>query len=89
MRWSPIRSDRPRTARAISSLSSRRMNTPLGSAAIVDKNARIGKNVVIHGCRTCDDLIEGDGWVLRDGIILILKDAVIPDGTVIDFSKHS
>ncbi len=57
-------------------------------AAIVDKNARIGKNVVIHGCRTCDDLIEGDGWILRDGIILILKDAVIPDGTEIDFSKH-
>ncbi len=70
-------------------------NVPIGiganslvSAAIVDKNARIGKNVVIHGCRTCDDLIEGDGWVLRDGIILILKDAVIPDGTVIDFSQH-
>jgi len=57
-------------------------------AAIVDKNARIGKNVVIHGCRTCDDHIEGDGWILRDGIVLILKDAVIPDGTQIDFSTH-
>lgn len=58
-------------------------------AAIVDKNARIGKNVVIHGCRTCDDLVEGDGWVLRDGIVVVLKDAVIPDGTEIDFSKHA
>lgn len=58
-------------------------------AAIVDKNARIGKNVVIRGCRTCNDLIEGDGWVLREGIVLVLKDAVIPDGTEIDFSKHA
>lgn len=58
------------------------------TAAIIDKNARIGKNVVIHGCRTCDDLIEGDGWMLRDGVVLILKDAVIPDGTEIDFSKN-
>jgi glucose-1-phosphate adenylyltransferase len=26
---------------------------------------------------------EGDGWVIRDGIVVVLKDAIIPDGTTI------
>jgi glucose-1-phosphate adenylyltransferase len=48
--------------------------------AIVDKNARIGKEVRI----TNDNGIQeanGAGWVIREGVVMISKDAVIPDGT--------
>jgi glucose-1-phosphate adenylyltransferase len=48
--------------------------------AIVDKNTRIGKNVVIRGSDELPDS-DGDGWAVRDGIVIILKSAVIPDGT--------
>ena len=50
--------------------------------AIIDKNAQIGA-----GCRiTNADGVEhadGDGWAIRDGIVVIPKNAVIPAGTVI------
>ena len=50
--------------------------------AIVDKNARIGRNVRITNKRgAADD--EGPGWVIRDGIAVVLKNAVIPDDTTI------
>jgi hypothetical protein len=26
---------------------------------------------------------EGDGWAIRDGIVVIPKNSIIPDGTVI------
>ncbi|MHC4222913.1 MAG: hypothetical protein ACYSUN_02895, partial [Planctomycetota bacterium] len=26
---------------------------------------------------------EGDGWVIRDGIIVVPKNGVVPDGTVV------
>ncbi len=49
--------------------------------AIIDKNCRIGKNVTI---RRNDPSIEnadfGDSVVIRDGVIVVKKDAVIPDG---------
>ncbi len=50
------------------------------SQAIIDKNARIGENVVIQGS---DDLPDGDGegYAIRDGIVIVLKNAQIPDGT--------
>jgi glucose-1-phosphate adenylyltransferase len=48
--------------------------------AIIDHNARIGRNVVIHGSKRLPDH-EGDGYVVRDGIVVVLKNAVIPDGT--------
>ncbi len=50
--------------------------------AIVDKNARIGRNVRIsnkHGRRDA----QGPGWTIRDGIVVIPKNAVVPDGTTI------
>ena len=53
--------------------------------AIIDKNARIGANVQIlnkEGIQETFDF-EDQGYVIRDGIITIIKDAIIPDGTVI------
>lgn len=51
--------------------------------AIVDKNARIGKNVVIRGSRKLKDR-DGDDYAVRDGLVIVLKNAVIPDGTRIE-----
>ena len=53
--------------------------------AIIDKNARIGKNVRIYAADNLPDQ-AGDGWAIRDGIVVVLKDATIPDGTVIGLS---
>lgn len=47
--------------------------------AILDKNVRIGKNVVIKGSPTLKD-DETDTYVIRDGIIVLKKGAYIPDG---------
>ncbi len=53
--------------------------------AIIDKNARIGRNVKILNKDGAidDDSHEKDGWYIRDGITIILKNAIIPDGTEI------
>lgn len=53
--------------------------------AIIDKNARIGRNVRIinkDGAEE-DTSHENEGWYIRDGIVVILKNTVIPDGTEI------
>ena len=50
--------------------------------AIVDKNARIGRNVRITNESGVPEA-NGDGWVIRDGITVITKNAVLPDDTVI------
>ena len=50
------------------------------SQAIVDHNARIGDNVVIRGSDKMKDF-DGDGYAVRDGIVVVFKDAVIPSGT--------
>lgn len=50
--------------------------------AIVDKNARIGSNVTIRYIPEREDR-EEENWVARDGIIIVPKNAVVPDGTVI------
>ena len=50
--------------------------------AIIDKNARVGQGVRIvneGGVREKD----GQGYYIRDGIVVVPKNAVIPDGTVI------
>lgn len=48
--------------------------------AIVDKNARIGRNVTILGSPERPDE-EGPFHVVRDGIVVIKKGAIVPDGT--------
>jgi len=50
--------------------------------AIVDKNARIGEKVVIANDAGVQEL-DGDGYYIRDGIVVIPKDGVIPSGTTI------
>jgi len=50
--------------------------------AIIDKNARIGNNVVISPAGKQDNT-DHERYYIRDGIIVIPKDAVIPHGTVI------
>ena len=52
------------------------------TGAIIDKNARIGKGVVIRGSRKLKDA-DGPGYAIRDGIVIVLKNAIIPDGTQI------
>jgi glucose-1-phosphate adenylyltransferase len=65
--------------------------TPLGVGAnstirraIVDKNARIGRNVQIINR---DHIVEGNrenlGFVIQNGIIVVIKNATIPDEMVI------
>jgi glucose-1-phosphate adenylyltransferase len=50
--------------------------------AIVDKNASIGNDAVLtNGAGTQDG--SGPGFYIRDGIIVVVKNAEIPPGTVI------
>ena len=52
--------------------------------AIVDKNARIGRNVrIVNKDRVEEANREDLGFVIRSGIVVIIKNATIPDGTVI------
>ena len=50
--------------------------------AIIDKNARIGKGVIIKKFPPGTDL-DGDGWVVRDGIVVVPKSATLTPGTKI------
>ncbi|MPN22023.1 Glucose-1-phosphate adenylyltransferase [bioreactor metagenome] len=49
---------------------------------IVDKNARIGDNVVISPAGK-PDKVDHPLYYIRDGIVIIPKNAVIPHGTII------
>lgn len=52
--------------------------------AIVDKNARIGRNVqIINKDQVEEANRENQGFYIRSGIIVVLKNATIPDGTII------
>ena len=50
--------------------------------AIIDKNARIGQRVIIRNIPDREDE-EHDNWVAREGIVIMPKNAIITDGTVI------
>ena len=66
-------------------------NTPVGIGAgttirraIVDKNARIGHNVqIINKDRIEEAQREDDGFYIRNGIVVIIKNTTIPDNTII------
>lgn len=50
--------------------------------AIVDKNARIGSNVTIRALPDRPDE-EQENWVSRDGIVIVPKNSIIYDNTII------
>ena len=51
---------------------------------IIDKNARIGRNVQIVNKENVQEAEREDlGFYIRSGIVVVLKNAVIPDGMVI------
>jgi len=52
--------------------------------AIIDKNARIGSDVqIVNKDRVQEAEREDLGFYIRNGIIVVFKNALIPDGTVI------
>ncbi|MDY6876320.1 MAG: glucose-1-phosphate adenylyltransferase [Chloroflexota bacterium] len=51
--------------------------------AIIDKNARIGESVAIRPHAPDEEMVEMEDYVIQDGIVVIPKNAVIPDGTII------
>jgi glucose-1-phosphate adenylyltransferase len=50
--------------------------------AIIDKNARIGHDTIIKAFPRGTDL-DGDRWVVRDGIVVIPKNTILPPKTKI------
>jgi glucose-1-phosphate adenylyltransferase len=50
--------------------------------AIIDKNARIGDNVVISPAGKPEN-VDHPLYFIRDGIVIIPKNGIIPHGTVI------
>jgi glucose-1-phosphate adenylyltransferase len=52
--------------------------------AIVDKNARIGRNVrIVNKDHVVEATREELGFVIQNGIVVVIKNATIPDGTII------
>ena len=56
-------------------------NSEIGGA-IIDKNPHIGENVIIRPFPRGTE-IDGDRWVVRDGIVVVPKDTIIPARTYI------
>jgi glucose-1-phosphate adenylyltransferase len=50
--------------------------------AILDKNSRIGANVQIVNEKGVQNH-DGSNYYIRDGVVIIPKDEIIPDGTII------
>lgn len=46
---------------------------------VIDKDARIGNDVVINGGEHLED-VEHDSYVIKDGVVVIKSRSVIPDG---------
>jgi glucose-1-phosphate adenylyltransferase len=54
------------------------------SKAIIDKNARIGRHVrIVNQDHVQEANQEALGFVIRNGIVVVIKNATIPDGMVI------
>ncbi len=51
--------------------------------AIIDKNARIGEGVTIRPHALGEDMAKAENYIIQDGIVVVPKNAVIPDGTII------
>lgn len=64
-------------------------STPVGigdgshiEQAIIDKDCRIGKNVIIKGADHLEE-VETDLYKIVDGIVVVKKSSIIPDGSKI------
>jgi glucose-1-phosphate adenylyltransferase len=82
-----IGADRYETEEERSQATPARPNLGIGDGAqiqraIIDKNARIGKNARIVNEKGVQDY-DCDHYSIKDGIVVIPKDTVIPDGAVI------
>ena len=54
------------------------------SNTIVDKNARIGKDCQIVNKEGIEEAnMESEGFYIRSGIVTVLRNAEIPDGTTL------
>ncbi|CAD6219816.1 unnamed protein product [Miscanthus lutarioriparius] len=52
--------------------------------AIIDKNARIGENVKIINFDNVQEAVrETEGYFIKSGIVTVIKDVLIPSGTII------
>uniref|UniRef100_A0A803KTY5 Nucleotidyl transferase domain-containing protein n=1 Tax=Chenopodium quinoa TaxID=63459 RepID=A0A803KTY5_CHEQI len=52
--------------------------------AIIDKNARIGKRVkIINNDNIQEGSREDEGIVIREGIVIITRNAIVPDDTIL------
>jgi len=49
--------------------------------AIIDKSARLGAGSILDPTGMAD--LDNENWYIRDGIIVVPKDAQIPAGTVV------
>lgn len=52
--------------------------------AIIDKHARVGNNVLIRGNINLPDE-EHEHYVIKKGIVVLNKNAIIPDGSIIGY----
>ena len=54
------------------------------SGAIIDKNVRIGRDVKLLNTAKVDSFDSSDGsFYIREGLVIIPKNSIIPDGTVL------
>ena len=51
--------------------------------AILDKNVRIGKNVVLDPEGLPNNLDQDNGIFIRDGVLIVCKNTVVPEGFVL------
>ncbi|MEZ6137435.1 MAG: sugar phosphate nucleotidyltransferase [Pirellulaceae bacterium] len=62
-------------------------NTGIGDGskilgAILDKNCRVGSNVVVENASGIDESDQFEPCLIRDGLPILLKDAMLPDNFV-------
>jgi glucose-1-phosphate adenylyltransferase len=51
---------------------------------IIDKNARIGSNCkIVNTANVQEANREDEGYVIKDGIVVVIKSSMFPDGTII------
>ena len=52
--------------------------------AIIDKNARIGAGVrLVNESGLAEEVAPNGSWYIREGIIIVPKNGIVPDGTVV------